>query len=157
MPKQHCIRKRIKSHNRLNNQIVSDAGMYYVSYRLSLHGWNVMPTARNARGIDLVIYSQDCATTHTIQVKSLASLLPVPLGKRGARFLAESVIICAEVVNEQPRCFILTRAEAEGYAQKNSSGRKISYWLPRKNYICEEYENQWCRIGTGYFLSAGDP
>lgn len=44
---------------RLDNQIVGNAGLYYVCYRLSLLGWNVMPTARNARGIDVVAYSGD--------------------------------------------------------------------------------------------------
>ena len=54
-----------------NNQIVGNIGLYFVCYRLSCLGWNVMPTARNAKGIDIVIYSQDAKRTHTIQVKSL--------------------------------------------------------------------------------------
>ena len=40
----------------LEQQIVGNIGLYYVSYRLSQLGWNVMPTARNAKGIDLVAY-----------------------------------------------------------------------------------------------------
>ena len=31
-------------------QVVGNIGMYYAAYRLSQQGWNVMPTARNARG-----------------------------------------------------------------------------------------------------------
>jgi hypothetical protein len=34
----------------LEPQIIGNAGLYYWCYRLSLLGWNVMPTARNARG-----------------------------------------------------------------------------------------------------------
>jgi hypothetical protein len=41
---------------KLEQQIVGNIGLYYVSYRLSQLGWNVMPTARNAKGIDLVAY-----------------------------------------------------------------------------------------------------
>ena len=37
---------------KLNPQVVGNVGLYYVCYKLSLQGWNVMPTARNARGID---------------------------------------------------------------------------------------------------------
>jgi hypothetical protein len=40
----------------LPNQAVGNVGLYYVCYRLSCLGWNVMPTARNARGVDILIY-----------------------------------------------------------------------------------------------------
>jgi hypothetical protein len=33
-------------------QVTGNVGMYFAAYRLSQMGWNVMPTARNARGID---------------------------------------------------------------------------------------------------------
>ena len=39
---------------KLDAQIVGNAGLYYASYRLSLLGWNAMPTSRNARGIDVI-------------------------------------------------------------------------------------------------------
>jgi hypothetical protein len=45
--------------NRGNNQVVGNIGLHYVCFRLAKVGWNVMPTARNARGIDILIYSQD--------------------------------------------------------------------------------------------------
>ena len=59
-----------------NQQTVGNIGLYYVCYRLSRLGWNVMPT-RNAKGIDILIYSQDASCTYTLQVKTLA-------GKSGA-------------------------------------------------------------------------
>jgi hypothetical protein len=31
-------------------QVVGNISVYYAAYRLSQQGWNVMPTARNARG-----------------------------------------------------------------------------------------------------------
>jgi hypothetical protein len=31
--------------SKLNPQVVGNVGLYYVCYRLSLDGWNVMPTA----------------------------------------------------------------------------------------------------------------
>jgi len=37
-------------------QVVGNIGLYYAAYRLSEYGWNVMPTARNARGVDLLAY-----------------------------------------------------------------------------------------------------
>ena len=65
---------------KLDGQIVGNAGLYFTCYRLSLLGWNVMPTARNARGIDVVAYSRDGKRYIGIQVKSLSKRVPVPLG-----------------------------------------------------------------------------
>lgn len=35
-----------------NKQLTSNVGLYYACYGLSQNGWNVMPTARNAKGVD---------------------------------------------------------------------------------------------------------
>ena len=53
---------------RLHHQLVGNVGLYYVCYKLSLCGWNVLPTSRNAKGIDIVAYNQDATRTLTIQV-----------------------------------------------------------------------------------------
>jgi hypothetical protein len=52
----------------------------------SKQGWNVLPTSRNARGIDIIIYSQNAAKKYTIQVKSLSKRAPIPLGSRESRY-----------------------------------------------------------------------
>jgi hypothetical protein len=41
-----------------------------------------MPTSRNAKGIDILIYSQNTREKYGIQVKSLAKKSPVPLGTK---------------------------------------------------------------------------
>jgi hypothetical protein len=62
-------------------QVIGNIGMYYAAYRLSRMGWNVMPTSRNARGIDLLIYDASARHYKGIQVKALSKLKPpVPLG-----------------------------------------------------------------------------
>jgi len=43
----------------LDQQITGNVGLYYCCYRLSLLGWNVMLTARNARGVDIIAYNKD--------------------------------------------------------------------------------------------------
>ena len=40
---------------RLDRQVTGNVGLYYCCYQRSLMGWNVMPTARNAKGVDIVI------------------------------------------------------------------------------------------------------
>ena len=64
----------------LDPQLTGNAGLYYCCYHLSLLGWNVMPTARNARGVDIIAYSQDATRKLAIQVKALSKRHPVPLG-----------------------------------------------------------------------------
>jgi len=64
-----------------SNQIVGNVGMYFVAYRLSLMGWNVMPTCRNARGIDLLAYDANARHFLGIHFKTLSKRNgAVPLG-----------------------------------------------------------------------------
>ena len=62
-----------------NKQIVGNTGMYYACYLLSKKGWNAMPTARNAKGIDIVAYSENKRFVG-IQVKTISKLINVSLG-----------------------------------------------------------------------------
>ena len=57
---------------KLSTQNVGNIGMFYVCYRLSKLGWNVMPTSRNARGIDIVAYSPDGSQFLGLQIKTLS-------------------------------------------------------------------------------------
>lgn len=50
----------------ITNQIVGNAGLYLICFELTKRGWNVLPTSRNTKGIDIVIFSQDGTKTHTI-------------------------------------------------------------------------------------------
>ena len=67
-------------------QIVGNTGMYYGCYRLSEKGWNVMPTARNARGVDIIAYKLDEKRYVGIQVKTLSKRSPVLSGHRSKRY-----------------------------------------------------------------------
>src|SRR6478672_10702373 len=91
-----------------NNQIVGNVGLYFVCYQLSRRGWNVMPTTRNARGIDILLYSQDAERKLSIQVKSLSKKNPVPLGTKLDGLLGDFFIICRDVSADVPECFVLT-------------------------------------------------
>jgi hypothetical protein len=63
---------------KISRQVIGNTGLYYVCYELSKRGWNVLPTSRNARGVDIVIYSQKARRKLTIQVKSLRKRNPAP-------------------------------------------------------------------------------
>lgn len=133
----------------LNQQTVGNIGLFYVCYRLSRLGWNVMPTTRNAKGIDILIYSQDASTIRTIQVKALSRRNPVPLGNKLDHLFADYVIICRHVIREVPECFVLTPNEVRCLAHKGEKDGKTSFWLQPREYEAEEFRENWERIGSG--------
>jgi len=132
-----------------NNQVVGNVGLFYVCYRLSREGWNVMPTARNARGIDILVYSQDAKRTHAIQVKALSRPSPVPLGRTLDSLFGDFLIVCRNVALEKPECFVLTPTEVREMAHRGEKNGKITFWLQPKQYEQTDFHEAWKRIGSG--------
>jgi hypothetical protein len=124
-----------------DNQLVSNIGLCYICYELSKQGWNVLPTSRNARGVDLVIYSRDARLKHTIQVKTLSKRNPVPFGNKPS-LIADYLIICR--VSEKQEVFVSKIDDIKDRIVKKTKNGKISYWLQPKNY--EEFRDNWKTI-----------
>src|SRR3954447_18727957 len=131
--------KTINSITPFASQIVGNVGLYYVCYRLSRLGWNVMPTARNARGIDVLIYSNDAVRKLSIQVKALSKRSPVPLGTSLDHLFADFIIICRKALDETPECFILLPDEVKALVHRGEKDTKISYWLQPREYEAEQF------------------
>jgi hypothetical protein len=130
------------------NLVIGNAGMYFVAYRLSQRNWNVMPTSRNARGIDLLIYDINAQVTKTIQVKTLSIRNNVPLGKSIGNLMGDFWIIVINVATA-PICFVLTPEEVRHRASKFSRGGKISFFLQTGQYDTPAFHEAWDRIGFG--------
>jgi hypothetical protein len=128
-----------------SNQLVGNTGLFYVCYELSKKGWNCLPTSRNAKGVDLVIYSQDAQKMHTIQIKTLSRKNPVPFGQ-SPNLMANFLIVC--VLNETPEIYILTKEEFQGKLHKGEREGRISYWLQPPQY--KDHQNKWEKIGDGF-------
>jgi hypothetical protein len=141
--------------SKLNPQVVGNVGLYYVCYRLSLDGWNVMPTARNARGIDAVIYSQDATRTATLQIKALTRRNPVPLGNSLEKLFGDWFVICRNIAEGKPESFVLTPAEVRTLAHRGEKAEAVSFWLQPRQYETAEFREAWGRIGSG--LSGDSP
>ena len=123
-----------------SSQLVGNVGLFYVCYQLSLRQWNTMPTSRNAKGVDIIIYSQDGITKHTIQVKSLSKRLGVPLGNKLENFIADYTIICWNVLSS-PEVFINeTKKMIQNPIRRDKQG-KISYWLSPSEFV--KYKDNW--------------
>lgn len=143
--------------NPMGKQVVGNAGMYYAAYRLSLLGWNVMPTARNARGIDLLAYDATGNVFKGFQIKALSKSDPVPIGSGVEGLMGHWWIIVSDIAaNANPNCFIMTPSEVGERAQRREKGGRVSYFLQPKSYRTDEFLEKWDRIGHGNVAPAAD-
>lgn len=133
---------------RSENQITGNIGLYYCCYHLSLLGWNVMPTSRNARGIDIIAYSQDATRKIAIQVKTLSGPSSVPLGSSLEKIVGDFWIIVNKV-QSSPSAFILLPDEIKNGAGRTEKDGRIAYWLERSEYDLDCFKEKWDRIGHG--------
>ena len=133
----------------LRPQITGNAGLYYCCYRLSLLGWNVMPTARNARGIDVLAYSSSATRKIAIQVKSLTKRVPVPLGLAIDDLMGDIWVIVHGVASE-PKAYVLLPSEVRDRAHRGEKEGRVSFWLQPREYCQPEFEEAWHRIGEGH-------
>ena len=134
------------------NQVTGNIGMYYACYKLSCMGWNVMPTARNARGIDIIAYKKNGTDFIGIQVKTLSKRNPVPLGNSLDKVMGEFWIIVNNVTIA-PNSFILLPAEITKLAHKGEKNGFISWWLQPTSYDKPEFKEAWHRIGYGHEMT----
>jgi hypothetical protein len=129
------------------NQVVGNVGLFYTCYDLGKRGWNAMPTSRNARGIDIVIYSQKGDLKYTVQIKSLREKNPVPLGKTLDNLFADYLIICTNVM-DIPELYVTTPNDIRHKIHKGQREGRISYWLQTKDY--REFKNNWEILPNGF-------
>ena len=114
-----------------NNQITGNIGLYYVCYLLSRHGWNAMPTSKNAEGIDLVVYKPGSNKYLGIQVKTLSKKsYSVPISRTFERAGGDAwVIVNLEKkadsnVEKAPQAYIMTSKEVDERIVTHPSGAK---------------------------------
>src|SRR5437899_495068 len=122
----------------MNAQVVGNVGLYFVCYELSKRGWNVMPTTRNARGIDIIAYDIKATRYIGIQVKALSKKNPVPLGGSLDRVMGDFWIVVNNL-DATHGIFILKPEEVKASAHRGEKDGKISYWLQPKSYVLPEY------------------
>ena len=130
------------------NHIIGNVGLYYTCYQLSRMGWNVMPTSRNARGIDIVAYSSDGSCFKGIQVKSLSKSNPVPIGGTLDKIMGDFWVVVNNVL-EKPNAFVMLPSEVKRDVHRGEKDGRVSYWLQPKSYDRDEYREAWDRIGHG--------
>lgn len=127
--------------------IVGNIGLFWSCYNLSKLGWNVMPTSRNARGVDIIAYNRNCSILKTIQVKTLSKKSAVPLGSSVDSILAEFWIIVNQV-QTNPKSYIMLADEVRQSAHRLEKGGAASFWIEIPSYSQDQYLEAWHRIGN---------
>jgi hypothetical protein len=133
----------------LNPQLTGNVGLYHCCYRLSLLGWNVMRTARNVRGVDIIAYSADASRFVGVQVKALSKRSPVPLGTSLDKIMGDFWVIINRIVSRSPSAFILLPSEVRERAHRGEKDGRVSYWLQPGDYERDPFREAWERIGHG--------
>ena len=133
----------------LDPQLTGNVGLYYCCYRLSLLGWIVMPTARNARGVDIIAYSRDASRIVGVQVKALSKRNPVPLGTSLDKIMGDFWVIVNKVATPTPSAFILLPSEVRERAHRGEKDGRVSFWLQPADYEQDQFREAWERIGHG--------
>ena len=125
-----------------DTQITGNIGLYYTYYHLSCMGWNAMPTARNARGVDIIAYNSDCSRMIGIQVKSLSKKNPVPLGTSLDKIMGDFWVIVNNV-SKTPQIYVMLPDEVISLAHRGEKDGRVSYWLQPSSYCTKEYHEAW--------------
>lgn len=129
-----------------HSHVTGNAGLYYACYRLSRLGWNAIPTSRNARGIDILLYDAHCKKKLGIQVKALSKRSPVPLGKSISGLMGDFWLIINNI-SVEPVVYVMLPSEVRRRAHRGVKNGKVSYWLQPRSYETQRFHEAWPRIG----------
>jgi len=108
-----------------------------------------MPTARNARGVDIIAYDGTGTRFVGVQVKALSKRNPVPLGTDLAECMGDFWVIVNNL-SQSPASFIMLPSEVKERAHRGEIERRISYWLQPAAYDQPAFREAWERIGHGH-------
>ncbi|MCC7508032.1 MAG: hypothetical protein IT464_01495 [Planctomycetes bacterium] len=129
-----------------DNQGVGNAGLFFVCYSLAMRGWNVLPTSRNAKGIDVIVYDRNGTKFVSIQVKTLSKRSAVPLGERPTCHMAQVVVVCRLSAGKgNPELYFMKPSEIDACRHQGdptkSKAEKSAFWLQAKDY--ENFPDRW--------------
>lgn len=107
-----------------------------------------MPTARNARGVDIMAYSADASRTISVEVKALSKRSAVPLGSNLNKVMGDFWVIINKAVTS-PSAYVLLPSEAKSLAARNEKDGRVSFWLDPPRYDQPQFKEAWERLRHG--------
>jgi len=129
---------------RFPRQVLENMSLYYVCYRLSREGWNVLPTTRSEGGPNLVLLDGGADVHHAAQVRALTKRYALEFGTKGENDSFDFLVVCMGLDAGTPTCYILTREEVE--ATLVTWGTDHQLFLEPRAYARKAYQEKWDRI-----------
>ena len=134
-----------------DRQVTGNVGLFFICYNLSRMGWNVLPTSRNAKGIDILAYGKHGEKFLTIQAKGYTQTAAIgPFIKR-TDVIADFYIVACDVYCS-PRTYILSKNEVE--LLLTPPDKKGYLWVQFKDYGKPDFLGKWDKVGFGFFNDA---
>ena len=144
-----------------NKQITGNIGLYHVARELSLAGWNVMPTVRNARGADLYAASADERTIHPVQVKAHSDTpQDTKLGLAPEKLVTPWWVFVVYARTPDIACYVFALDEIfelmsrDPGTRSGKAEKERNFWFNRKYYTPggesekKEARNGWNCLGS---------
>lgn len=141
-----------------NKQRTGNVGLFYICYRLSRLGWIAMPTIKNAKGIDIVAYSENGGEMLTIQTKGFTDSQSISFQTKDD-VIADFYIIATQVYEHPPIVYILTKDEVKDHLVPY----KDKFWVDKRIYqpkkksknnygqdLSQQFVETWGKVGFGF-------
>ena len=142
--------------NTIGHLIVGNIGLFHVCYELSRRGFNVVPTSRNTRAVDIIVGSADFSKSVTVQVKTNRTKTSPEIGKASELKTKEEALEVARIANFWVQVMLKKDCSVDyvivwpGDDEELIIKNEKSWLFPtqRKKYekIFESYINNWSRI-----------
>lgn len=143
-----------------DKQITGNIGLYHVAKELSLVGWNVMPTVRNAKGADLYAASADERTIRPLQVKTHSGKPEdITLGVNTDHLVTPWWVVVVYARTADVCCYVFSLDEIQTLKVRDPGTRSGKeeherlFWFAKKLYTpggpheVKEALNAWHRLG----------
>jgi len=131
-------------------QNTGHVGVFYVCYKLTCLGWNVLPTSRNAEGVDIFVYSQDGKRSFGIEVKTRdgTSKHHRNVEVKNPDCIPAKFWIIVQDSRDEPKTYILKSDEIAKFANDRCYGKEKKYMVTPSDYAHDKFMEKWERLGN---------
>ena len=135
MVKRRKAKTKRTDENKLPTQIIGNIGLFHVCYELSRRGFNVVPTSRNTRAVDVIVGSTDFARYKTVQVKTTTINMGIHIGAKSRLKTREDALAHTRLAD----FWVYVRLDRE----KNHSVDHVFVWKGGDETLLSEDTKHW--------------
>ena len=115
--------------------IIGNIGLFHVCYELSRRGFNVVPTSRNTKSVDVIVGTADFKRHATVQVKATTINMGIPFATKKQAPKIKDAMEIASLAD----IWVYVRLDANcGYRVKH-----VTIWQGNDKNLVTEGAKQW--------------